>query len=642
MGRHKNQRRAPPSSPPSRSAGSDYATGGGNVDTVDVLVVGAGVSGLFCAARIRQRYPHLTVAIVERAAQVGGRLQSLPVSGSQTAVELGGMRTFPDIDHYTAALLRMTGVTTVEVPYVLPQNVAYLRGKRTRMKALPGVAGRLYDLPVSERGKSASALLQHTLERELSAEGIVVAAMRAGVARPAPDSDHDGRVADVQCAQRTACADPALGRTTMWRALLDRGLSQQGFQYTVDSSGYDFTRSALAAAAGIRQEYSLSGLNSPQHWIVGGYRRVALALYDMLSSKGRSNGLGRHRAGDSDGSGNFRIAFNTDLVSMRFLDDDTRPCTSCRHAERHPTVECRLVGTPPHTFIQRDGPNVCAVDTTKGGDDNDKKASSDPVEWTLRAHHVILTAPRDDLVRIDAPWPERTKSIFGAVEPWRAVKVYLWFERAWWADPAIGLGAGGKNVTDLPARQVWFPFGDRLPVALIYCDQENSDFWVDLLPDAPDAIEPLRWHTPDRAPRLVAEALRQIGVVFGVDRTKMGRVERLVWRHWPYGTVFWRSERHPVGSIADMRKEILTPFGPHLPVIAVGDSFSWSQGWVDGAIETSDLALNTYWAIPTVLADGGGGGHKSVTRYHGGGGGDDASVSIDMQVRPRKRLGTRG
>ena len=609
------------------------------MDTVDVLVVGAGVSGLFCAARIRQRYPHLTVAIVERASQVGGRLQSLPVSGSQTAVELGGMRTFPDIDHYTAALLRMTGVTTVEVPYVLPQNVAYLRGTRTRMKALPGVAGRIYDLPTSERGKSASALLQRTLERELSAEGIVVAAMRAGVARPAADTDHDGRVADIQCAQRTACADPALGRTTMWRALLDRGLTQQAFQYTVDSSGYDFTRSALAAAAGIRQEYSLSGLNSPQHWIVGGYRRVALALYDTLSGGGSGDGRGRpsgRLGGDgrqrSDHGGGFRIAFNTDLVSMRLLDDDARPCTSCRHAERHPTVECRLRGTPPHTFIQRDGPNVCTTATTAGTADANGTSSA-PAEWTLRAHHVILTAPRDDLVHIDAPWPERTRSIFGAVERWRAVKVYLWFERAWWADPAIGLAAGGKNVTDLPSRQVWFPFGDRLPVALIYCDQENSDFWVDLLPNAPDAIEPLRWHTPDRAPRLVAEAVRQIGVVFGVDSAKMGRVERLVWRHWPYGTVFWRSERHPVGSIADMRQEILAPLGPHLPVIAVGDSFSWSQGWVDGAIETSDLALNTYWAIPTILADRGASRPAPARR----GGGDDASVSIDTRVRPQRR-----
>lgn len=621
---------------------SGNGSSGDGVETVDVLIVGAGVSGLFAAARIRQYYPHLTVALVERGAIVGGRLQSLPVEGSPTAVELGAMRTFPDIDHFTAAVLRMTGVSTVEVPYVLPQNVAYLRGERTRMRDLPKVAGRLYNLPADERGKSSSALIQHALDRELAAEGIVVAAIRQGVATPAASDDVAGRVADIQCAQRSACGDPALGRVTLWRALLDRGLSQQAFQYALDASGYDFTRGAVAAAAGIRQEYSLSGLNSPQHWVVGGFRSVTTRLYEGLVG-------GRHRgaAGDNredertghahdhaaKGTGQFKTAFNTDLVGMRLLYDATIPCTTCRHGERHPIVECRLRGTRPDVFIQHDGLNICggrhrnddrvgaqgrsdsgpSIDPEDAyGDATWRRQDGDGVddaapqqeEWVLRAHHVILSAPRDDLVRIDAPWPPVAKAIFGAVEAWRAVKVYLWFDRAWWADARVGLGAGGKNVSDLPARQVWFPFGDRLPVALIYVDQADSDFWVDLLPDAPAAVTPLRWHPADRAPRLVAEALRQIGLVTGVDRARMGRVERLVWRHWPYGTAFWRSERHPAGSISAMRRKAITPLGPRAPVLAVGDSFAWSQGWVDGAIETADLALRTYWAIPTVLAAG--------------------------------------
>lgn len=650
-------------------AGDANRARNGNVETVDVLIVGAGVSGLFAAARIREHYPHLTVAVVERSAIVGGRLQSLRVEGSETAVELGAMRTFPDIDHYTAAVLRMTGVATVEVPYVTPRNIAYLRGERTRMRDLPKVAARLYNLPPGERGKPASALIQNALDRELAAEGIVVAAVRHGVATPAADGDVAGRVADIQCAQRTACGDPALGRITFWRAVLDRGLSQQGFDFALDVSGYDFTRGAVAAAAGIRQEYSLSGLNSPQHWIVGGFRTVTTRLYEQLVAGRHHNGKGdddnrNDREGDGnvddghdDAKGHFKVAFNTDLVGMRLLNDQIVPCNTCRHGERHATVECRLRGTRPDAFIQRDPLNVCgahgsgayrpddgdaqgrsnsahSIDPATRARNSNRRDNADDVdnetqsengrytqdadnnyddkgdggghdgEWLLRAHHVILSAPRDDLVRIDAPWPPVAKAIFGAVEAWRAVKVYLWFERAWWADARVGLAGGGKNVSDLPARQVWFPFGDRLPVALIYVDQEDSDFWVDLLPDAPDAVTPLRWHPADRAPRLVAEALRQIGLVTGVDRARMGRVDRLVWRHWPYGTVFWRSERHPAGSISAMRRKALTPLGPRAPVLAVGDSFAWSQGWVDGAIETADLALRTYWAIPTVLAAG--------------------------------------
>src|SRR4051794_23959683 len=39
---------------------------------VDVLIVGAGISGLDAAYRIRQRNPHVTYTILERRARIGG------------------------------------------------------------------------------------------------------------------------------------------------------------------------------------------------------------------------------------------------------------------------------------------------------------------------------------------------------------------------------------------------------------------------------------------------------------------------------------------------------------------------------------------------------------------------------------------
>src|ERR1700752_2251004 len=39
---------------------------------VDVVIVGAGISGLGAAYRIMQRNPHLTYTILERRAQIGG------------------------------------------------------------------------------------------------------------------------------------------------------------------------------------------------------------------------------------------------------------------------------------------------------------------------------------------------------------------------------------------------------------------------------------------------------------------------------------------------------------------------------------------------------------------------------------------
>jgi len=64
----------------------------------DLLVVGAGVSGAFTAARFRQFNPDATICIVERSENSGGRLQSLPLydqatpNGPQYQAEFGGMR----------------------------------------------------------------------------------------------------------------------------------------------------------------------------------------------------------------------------------------------------------------------------------------------------------------------------------------------------------------------------------------------------------------------------------------------------------------------------------------------------------------------------------------------------------------------
>ena len=53
---------------PQEAAGSDAEDAG----YVDVIIVGAGISGLGAAYRIAERNPHLTYTILERRAQIGG------------------------------------------------------------------------------------------------------------------------------------------------------------------------------------------------------------------------------------------------------------------------------------------------------------------------------------------------------------------------------------------------------------------------------------------------------------------------------------------------------------------------------------------------------------------------------------------
>src|SRR5690606_33382424 len=50
----------------------------GNRETLqtDVLIVGAGPSGLAAAIRIKQRHPDIAVTVVEKAAEIGGHILS--------------------------------------------------------------------------------------------------------------------------------------------------------------------------------------------------------------------------------------------------------------------------------------------------------------------------------------------------------------------------------------------------------------------------------------------------------------------------------------------------------------------------------------------------------------------------------------
>lgn len=55
----------------------------------DVVIVGAGLAGLSCAAQLRAQSPHLRLLVLEASDRVGGRLYSPDVHGHR--VDLGGV-----------------------------------------------------------------------------------------------------------------------------------------------------------------------------------------------------------------------------------------------------------------------------------------------------------------------------------------------------------------------------------------------------------------------------------------------------------------------------------------------------------------------------------------------------------------------
>lgn len=115
--------------------------GDGGLLDVDVVVVGAGLSGLTAAHRLRQF--GLTVAVFEASARVGGRVSSAEVDGVH--VDLGGTFVGPGQDRILA-LADEVGVSRYRT-YGAGDNVLRWRGRSRRYRGtVPPVGAGLLDV----------------------------------------------------------------------------------------------------------------------------------------------------------------------------------------------------------------------------------------------------------------------------------------------------------------------------------------------------------------------------------------------------------------------------------------------------------------------------------------------------------------
>ena len=94
--------------------------------TVDVLVIGGGISGLTAAYRLLG-HSNLSVQVLEANDRVGGRTVNLPLPG-KNITEGGGQWTGPGQDR-VQALARELGIGMFDT-YVTGESVYVYRGKR--------------------------------------------------------------------------------------------------------------------------------------------------------------------------------------------------------------------------------------------------------------------------------------------------------------------------------------------------------------------------------------------------------------------------------------------------------------------------------------------------------------------------------
>jgi monoamine oxidase len=520
------------------------------IPDVDVAIVGGGIAGIYSAWRICTSTPvpgsalgawghdrragKPIVRVFESSKRVGGRLLSLTPPGMpHIRCELGGMRYMSSQPLIAALVEGQLQLAHVELPADRPENLAFLRGKRLRQSQLTDPHRVPYNVDWAERGRNPQALLGFAIDQLLPGTSTTPMSTLLEKLRSA---SVDGR---------------PVWQWGFWN-LVARGMSSEAYQLAVATSGYDLIGLNWNALDTIHLNFGDFGSAVQYRRVVDGYHSVPRLLASRFQDAGGRVELGHDLSSFVD----VRLDDGTAGFELRFRD----------------------------------------------------------IEQPVYARAIVLAMPRAAIERLQHVGPlldesaRETWTLLRAVEPVPLLKLFLGFEQPWWTN--IGIAAG-RSVTDLPIRQCYYwgvegqqPGGaqSNMNAAMLatYDDTIHAGFWrgLESQPHSPvfatratphGAVESDDWadYAPSQA--MVDEAMRELQELHGMRSIPPPYCA--AYRDWsqePFGggAWFWRPG---VKSWECIPRAIQPVDGVHAYIC--GESYSGNQGWVEGALETSELML---------------------------------------------------
>ena len=198
----------------------------------DLLVVGAGMAGLYSSWRLLVDDPNLDLHIVEMLDRTGGRLDTDIVYIDDIPVknEEGGMRFIPSQKELWH-LIDQLGLRKDVMPFGMgdDHNIYYLRGRRFTFgeaNANPGIWSELYYLRDREKGKQPGDILKEIVDAILVENG----------QDPETWGGSPGQWTQFRL-QYTYKGIPTY-RWGFWALLYDWGLTQDCIEMLYQSSGF--------------------------------------------------------------------------------------------------------------------------------------------------------------------------------------------------------------------------------------------------------------------------------------------------------------------------------------------------------------------------------------------------------------------
>ena len=535
---------------------------------LDYAIVGGGVSGLYTAWRLLgSGVPASSIAIYEMGERTGGRLLTWLPAGANGGLraELGGMRFFSQ-QELVWNLLPQLGFGSDDIldfPVTGPNLRLLLRGVSMPLDT-PDPTAR-YKLPQNEQGKQPGTLLEDVIQEVLATpENKAVIDKYLGGNPPQDRQDWDTIKPYLTWRGRE------LWDVGFWNLISDVR-SPETYQYLTDAFGY-YSLAANWNAAEAMQSVQLDFTQNPQYKTL---REGYSALPDTLARKVAEAGCQIH-------------------------------------------LETRLV-----RFDQEsDGSWTLHLVEPGGG-------------LLVQAQRLFLALPRHSLELLapsrvfDLQGDSSLKQLVQSVTPFPAFKLFLFYDVRWWETYGIDKG---RSICDLPIRQTYYFAPDpglsvTPPYGLLmasYDDARAVDYWQGLVPPADEweqgraelreALVGLTRQAglaaaaedvvPDPPPHLhkatdgmLRHAKTQLALLHDISEDKIPDPVVGAFADWGFdpfggGWNFWA----PQVDVRSAMERIKTPVGQGLYV--VGEAYSGVQGWVEGALTTTEVVLETYLGLP--------------------------------------------
>lgn len=519
-------------------------------DVLDVAIVGGGVAGVYSGWRLlgadTPSPQKRSVALFEMSDRVGGRLLSVKPPGMpHVNCELGGMRYISTHTLCRSLVENVLKLGVHDFPTSIPGNICYLRNKWLRFTDLTDATKVPYNLADAEVGLDPGTLLLFALRQLV----------------PGIDKLSDDQFDDVY---RNFTIDGRhLYDLGFWNLLL-RVVSAEAYELIQDSSGYYSITTNWNAGDALRMCLGDFAPGITYHGLNDGFETVPHALRDRFIKAGGTVHAG-HRLASFD-----RISLPDGSTGVRL----------------------ELV--------------------TPAG------------RQTVLARHLVLAMPRRSLQLLSQtghvldPKNKDVHDLIDSVEGIPLFKVFVAYHTPWWE--TVGVTAG-RSTTTLPLRQCYYwgvegrqqgaqPDNQNAVLLASYEDVRETFFWSGLESTAsfhPDLFEdqPNRFASSPgqddtwrryRAPRLmVEETHRQLMSLHGVRYAPAPYAA--AYRNWledPFGggVHFWNIGYNSLDCIPRMVKPV-----SDAPVYVVGEAYSQTQGWVEGALETSEIMLQSHFGL---------------------------------------------